>query len=743
VSQQVHARPRPQQQSPEAPRSGASRTQRRGDIQGMRAVAVLAVMLSHAEIAGFAGGYVGVDVFFVISGFLITGILAREVTRTGRVSIAGFYARRALRILPAATVALLAVCLTSALVYTTNNLQVVLKDVAAAALFSANIDFALAGTDYFSTSAFVSPVQHFWSLAVEEQFYLVWPALVGLVMYLGARARGSLGSPRPSTRAVALRRSTVLVLALAVLSFWWSVHRTDADPQMAYYSTFTRTWELSVGALLALSASGIARLPAAVKGLASWAGLLAIAVAVLTFDSTTPVPGWHAALPVGGAALVLGGGIDGPRTGARLLLDTRPMRFVGNISYSLYLWHWPLLILPAAYVVRDLSVFERVVALVASVVLAWASYRWVETPFHHPTGTADADARSGVGSAGGTPSRAQLRGAVRARRRSTVRSLLLWPAAVAMVLTGVAGVWVYDVSGSASTLTRSQAPTTPQQLVADVARASALARDNAPLPTPLVPALPDLFHDITFPPGTCSADAKALTHDICPVGDTTASRTIVLWGDSHIGMWMRPLVQLAKERGYRIVTFTKASCIPVDELEWYRGRPYPQCTQFRSWALAQIARIKPEHVIISGYLGTPLVDASGTKPVPSGQDTERFAAGARRMLSRLHSRLPDTHVTVLSDVSVLEQDAGTCLGSRKATMGTCVRPMSSAIAGRNGGWRSAAAATGAHFLDLTPYFCAETCPVVVGNTIVYRDSNHITSTYALRLKPVLGKELGL
>ncbi|NUR79534.1 MAG: acyltransferase [Dermatophilaceae bacterium] len=715
-------------------------------------MAVLSVMLSHAEIAGFAGGYVGVDVFFVISGFLITGILAREVTRTGRVSIAGFYSRRALRILPAATVTLLVVCAVSLLVYTTSNLRLVLQDIGAAALFSANIDFALAGTDYFSTSAFVSPVQHFWSLAVEEQFYLVWPAVIGLIMYLGARARGSVGSSRPATRAVALRRSAALILLLAILSFWWSVHRTGTNPQMAYYSTFTRTWELSVGALLALAAGGIGRLPAAVKGVASWAGLLAIAVAVLTFDSATPFPGWHAALPVLGAALVLGGGIDGPRTGARLLLDTRPMRFVGNISYSLYLWHWPLLILPSAYVVRDLGLLERLLALGASVMLAWASYRWVETPFHHPAKTAPNDLKTGAGPDGSAVSRAHLRDTARAHRRSVARSLLLWPAAVAMVLGSVAGVWAYDAgrnseaSEAATALTKvaaSTGPVTPQQLVADVARASALARDNAPLPDALVPALPDLFGDITYPMGTCSASREALTIDICPSGDTRASRTIVLWGDSHIGMWMRPLEQLAKERGYKIVPFTKASCVPLDEVEWYRGKAYPECRKFGQWSLEQIARIKPDHIIISGYLGTPLVNEAGTGPVPVGEDSERFTAGAKRMLSKVHSRLPDTKVTVLSDVSILEQDAGKCLGSKRATMGTCVKPMSSAVASRNGGWKAATAATGARYVDLLPYFCAETCPVVVGNTIVYRDSNHITSTYAQRLKPVLGKELGL
>jgi hypothetical protein len=243
--------------------------------------------------------------------------------------------------------------------------------------------------------------------------------------------------------------------------------------------------------------------------------------------------------------------------------------------------------------------------------------------------------------------------------------------------------------------------------------------------------------------GTCSASREALTIDICPSGDTKASRTIVLWGDSHIGMWMRPLEQLAKERGYKIVPFTKASCVPLDEVEWYRGKAYPECRKFGQWSLDQIARIKPDHIIISGFLGTPLVNESGTGPVPVGQDSERFTGGAKRMLSKVHSRLPDTRVTVLSDVSILEQDAGKCLGSKRATMGTCVKPMSTAVASRNSGWRTAAAATGAHFLDLLPYFCAETCPIVVGNTIVYRDANHITSTYAQKLKPVFGTKLGL
>ena len=316
------------------PQGQPHRSAQRGDIQGMRAVAVLLVILSHAHIAGFTGGYVGVDVFFVISGFLITGILAREVRRSGRVSILDFYARRARRILPAASVTLVAIAVAAAFVYTTGNLRLVLKDVVWAAFFGENINLARAGTDYFSTSSFVSPVQHFWSLAVEEQFYLVWPALIAVLVLLARRARSA---DDEHTRETVVRWSAAVIGALVVLSFIWSVWRTDDKPQMAYYSTFTRGWELGIGALLALCAGWVSRRPAALKLAATWIGLAAIVLAGTQYDDATPFPGYHAALPVVGAALVLAGGIDGPRWGARVLLDTRPMRFVGDISYSLYL----------------------------------------------------------------------------------------------------------------------------------------------------------------------------------------------------------------------------------------------------------------------------------------------------------------------------------------------------------------------------------------------------------------------
>src|SRR4051794_35098901 len=296
---------------------------RRGDIQGLRAVAVLLVMLDHADIPGLQGGYLGVDVFFVISGFLITGILLREVRRTGRVSIAGFYARRARRILPAASIVLLAIVLASSQLFGYLRINEVLTDVTWAAFFAANIHSALSGSDYFAITTFLSPVRHFWSLAVEEQFYLVWPPLIALVVFTRCRTgRAGIGSALdPSRTARRLRRLTMVIALLCGLSLAWSVWQTSTDPGAAYYSTLARAWELGAGALLALSTDRVARLPRAVKFASSWIGLIAVAIAAATYSPGTPFPGYHALLPVLGAVLVLAGGTDGPRHGAALVLD--------------------------------------------------------------------------------------------------------------------------------------------------------------------------------------------------------------------------------------------------------------------------------------------------------------------------------------------------------------------------------------------------------------------------------------
>ncbi|KNX36428.1 acyltransferase family protein [Luteipulveratus halotolerans] len=700
------------------PEPQPKRSAQRGDIQGMRAVAVLLVVLSHAHIAGFTGGYVGVDVFFVISGFLITGILAREVRRSGRVSILDFYARRARRILPAASVALVAIAVAAAFVYTTGNLRLVLKDVVWAAFFGENINLARAGTDYFSTSSFVSPVQHFWSLAVEEQFYLAWPALIAALVLLARRGRSADGE---HTRETVVRWSAAVIAVLVVLSFIWSVWRTGAEPQMAYYSTFTRGWELGIGALLALCAGWVSRRPAPLKLVATWVGLAAIVLAGTQYDDATPFPGHHAALPVLGAALVLAGGIDGPRWGARVLLDTRPMRFVGDISYSLYLWHWPLLILPPAYLGHPVSLRGRLVLIAAAIVLAWLSYRFVETPFRS------------VGS----------------QRRS--RALVLWPVAVALVLVSALGVragdsWLQGSKATEQAASFDRAAAQQQgadSYVRDVRQAAALSRDGADLPGTLHPALTDLFDDVSRAPGQCMALAvPKVSHPLCSGGDASSSRTVAVIGDSHMGVWYDVLNAYAKDKGLRLVPFTKASCLPIDQLQWYYGKPYPECSTYRDWVVGQIAKLEPAYIVMSGSAFQTMADPQTQRPPSAARGTQLFEQGVDRWLQRLEAASPQSKRQIISDGNLLPKDAGACLGSRTSTMATCAKPHNALVEDRNAAWQRAARRHDTQFVDMTPYFCDErTCPVVVRDIVVYRDRDHITTTYAEHLAPVLRSRL--
>ena len=347
----------------------------RPDIEGLRAVAVVAVVLFHADLPGVGGGFVGVDVFFVISGFLITGLLWREVSTTGTVGLRRFYGARARRLLPASATVGVITMIGAAVLIPPLQARAVIYDGIASALYVSNFWFIEQQVDYFA-GHLSSPFQHYWSLSLEEQFYLLWPPMMIGTAWLIRHARRRTRAHAPSSH-----RPYLVVLALvAAVSFALSLAVTYLLPAAAFFSLPTRAWQLAVGGLVALTAVQWRRLPLQAAAIAGWAGLGVILWACTRLSAATLYPGIAALLPVLGAALVIGAGCAAPSQGCGRVLALSPMRAIGRVSYSWYLWHWPVLLLASASPGHPLGLAGRLAAALVSGGLAVVTLRFIENP---------------------------------------------------------------------------------------------------------------------------------------------------------------------------------------------------------------------------------------------------------------------------------------------------------------------------------------------------------------------------
>jgi peptidoglycan/LPS O-acetylase OafA/YrhL len=343
----------------------------RRDLRGLRAIAVLAVVAAH--LTGWPrGGFVGVDVFFVLSGFLITAILLRDLRDSGTIRLATFYARRIRRLLPAALLVLVAVVGVGFIVFPGVRAEAVLGDALGAVALVSNWRFALEGRDYFSTVD-ISPLQHFWSLSVEEQFSLAWPLLVLLtIAVLPAVARGGRGGHATVT-------TTAVLVVVASGAIAWV--QTPSDPGVAYFSTTTRAGELAVGAALAGLAPALSGLPAALRILFAWSGIAVVIAAFFVIDPTSAFPAPWALLPVTGAALIIAAGIGGDPRHRHLFVLTNPLTVaIGNVSYSLYLWHLPVIVFAGLLLAPGPAVLPLTALVIA--VLTVSTYLGIEQPLH-------------------------------------------------------------------------------------------------------------------------------------------------------------------------------------------------------------------------------------------------------------------------------------------------------------------------------------------------------------------------
>lgn len=692
----------------------------RQDIQGLRAVAVTLVALDHANIGPFHGGFVGVDVFFVISGYLITSLLLREADRTGTVSLSSFYARRARRILPAALLVTLVTIVLSVLFLDGARALAVGEQAVWVTFFAANIKFASDETDYFAAGEPVSPLQHYWSLAVEEQFYLLWPLILIAALALLSRR---VGGPR---------KAAALVLGVVVVaSFAWSLHLTATNPLAAYFSTPARAYELALGALAAagtpyLSRLRVPRLPF-LLALASWVGVGLVVWSALVFTESTPFPGSAAAVPTIGTALLLLGGIERvARWGPQRMLSVLPMRVVGDWSYSFYLWHWPLIIV-ADYQFGEVSGFRGGSVLLVALALSAATYTWVETPFRTRK----------VWSVGKT------------------RALLLYPATVLIVLPSVAVANHVVRSGSEdggaaiSLTTYGQDPSDPPARFDDdpfvaLVEASVLAAENEmAMPGDLQPNPLDL-KESTASLGDCDyigIDTEDL--ELCPRGDTDGDQVMVVFGDSHARQWVPALEAIAEDQGYLLYVLVRDGCPSIDQTPvTTSGGASVGCQEFQDWAFDTIDELQPDLTVLAtdanerGFVVDGEVvddDKSVEVLVESGMEAtiERVQPASGRTIL-----IGDPPIHKTSPVDCLTRDDPTLLGCLSEPTRRSERMMRAT--------KRAAESTGADFIITRPWFCVEDkCPTVVGRTVTHRDVEHITVEYSTYLAPKLAEKMEL
>lgn len=708
---------RPTARTVESPPQPPKNTKWRGDIQGLRGVAVLAIVLYHADPSLLRGGYIGVDVFYVISGFLITGMLIRELDQTGRISLRRFYARRIRRLLPMAFVVIAATVLTADWLQSPLDAARTAKDALSSALYVGNYRFALQQTNYLYSSLTPSPLQHYWSLGVEEQMYLVWPLLLLVAAGLWWR------------KSISTRGSAVLLVIGSVASFLCCVRLTSTNEPWAFFSFPTRAWELGAGGILAFAAPTIRTIPRVVASLIGVLGIAAIVFSALHFGASTPWPGTAAALPVLGAAAVIASGCGRGTEAAARLLALWPLQFAGRISYSWYLWHWPALILAPVLLKHALTTTQALEITGGTAVLATLSYFVVEEPLHVSSWLA------------------------RRSRRGLALGFGLTTAATALCSLSVVALTVPTASAQPHKLplttlaanVPSSSSTDPQvaELQTTTGEMHSLlgtSQNVTQVPDDLTPPLASAFSDVPvlYNDGCVDAYTSVLLAP-CVYGDTTASKSAVLFGDSHAAMWFPAINAAAQQFSWKLYAWTKATCPPL-EINLFSpdlGRTYYECSTWRDEILQQIAAIHPNLVI--------LAVARHYSPIYgfSMYDTQ-WMGGLVQMINEIRSLGP--RVVVIGPIPKPAFTVASCLSENPDNVQACQTT-------RGGGVdlpgmrteESVVRAVGGYYVNTLWWFCSSlsVCPPIVSGFLVYRDDNHLTATYAALLAAPLGAALDL
>ena len=649
----------------------------RPELQGLRAFAVLLVAVYHIWFGRVSGG---VDVFLFLTGFLITGSLLRAVERDGRIKPVTFLARLARRLFPTAAVVLLAVLLMGWLLLPETRRYDVVSQTVASGLYFENWALAVNTVDYLARDNPQSPLQHFWSLSIQGQFYLVWLALIALAAFaahrIGARPRA----------AVFTACAVVFASSLA-----YSVITTAERQAWAYFDTGARLWEFALGGMLAI-ALPLLRLPVPLRVALGWIGLAALLACGAALEVSTLFPGWIALWPTGAALLVIVAGTTGSRWGADRLLTWRPLTAIGDHSYSLYLWHWPVLVAYLYIAGRSsATILGGLLVLALSCGLAYLTKRFVEDR------TAPRPAHS---------------------RR--------WSVAIAAAFLAP----VVATAGAA----QAQLIDQQEQLEAQIAEAladgdaypgAAVLDDPAlaaslPGEVPVIPPLHAVEEDkplIYGEPDSCDGDRR-----LCEHGDPAGERTVALVGASRVAHYFPAFQQAALDNGWRLLVYSKSNCQFTSEpgSEEPDGEFDPECADWNEWALGELERERPNLVVtLSGRAHTDDERAyQGFVDQWRQLDAWGIPVLALRDLPRSADPVPECVARIGADACVFDAEPSHDPTDPSAALENVPGNVA--------------------FADLTPYVCPDgRCPATIGNVLVYRDTSHLTNAYAATLAPVV------
>ena len=659
-------------------------------VQGLRAIAVLAVVLYHFWPARFSGGYVGVDIFFVISGFLITAHLMRELTATGTVRLGQFWARRARRLLPASLLVLLFCALVAMSPYLTpiSSLPNEVREILASTFYVENWYLALNSADYLNHAGDPTTVQHYWSLSLEEQFYVMWPLIMLLAAWVAVKWFHG-----------ARRRAVITALGVVTAaSFVFCVIFTITDPAPAYFVTFGRMWQFGVGAMVALIPA--LRIRNAVGSFVlGWAGIVVLVLVIFRFDSQTPFPGYMAAIPTLAAAAVIAASNTERWWYPTRLLALRPAQFVGDISYSLYLWHWPLIIIAPSVPFWGLTIYHRVALLLICFVLAWLTKRFVEDPARGWKVLTSRPAR-----------------------------VTLWSSLAAMIVVGATAGVAWAVNAPAYT---------------EGVRAIQELRENPPDCFGAAIVLDDGcagtdFGETILPaPGFAGVDRPTdeqcfvQLNDARPVScefgsDAADAPRVALIGDSHAYQLLSTFQQMADENGWHLTTYFKGACPWNTTPLSTPGAFGAACTEWRNGVTAALADADLDAVFTAAIATTPYSSAG----FESSYDAA--VAGYRDAWSEVLDR--GVPVITVVDNPVWETDPNKCLRTRE--LSECDGPRADLLVADDPLRDAASGLSGVTLLDFTDVFCdAEICAPVVGGANIYRDQDHLTVSFADTLAP--------